>query len=225
MTMYEKLMTLPMFKGLSQEHLMELMEKTDLNFCNYSEGQVIVNRFSQCDRILCLISGKWEYEYIIGDNFITLQVDYGPGKVVGLNRLYGMDQEYGYNVTALQQCSVLEFTKPQYMKMIESNHICLINFLNYLSFGAQRHDTVLLHYNSDTYAGRLWTLVVILTDKDAGLIRIRYNNPSLFESSENNRNGLQKLMEAGVIEYNGKGMITINSRIKLSDYIESVQVI
>ena len=57
-SMYEILMDLPLFQGVSRDKLSELIEKTPFHFLKYSNGQEIIAANSNCTHMKFIISGK-----------------------------------------------------------------------------------------------------------------------------------------------------------------------
>ena len=56
-SMYEKLMELPLFQGVSRDKLSELIEKTPFHFVKYNAGEQVVSVNEECTHIRFVISG------------------------------------------------------------------------------------------------------------------------------------------------------------------------
>ena len=57
-SIFEILMDLPLFQGVSREKLSELIEKTPFHFLKYSDGEAIAAAGDSCTRIRFIISGE-----------------------------------------------------------------------------------------------------------------------------------------------------------------------
>nr|WP_304972367.1 hypothetical protein [uncultured Muribaculum sp.] len=57
-SMYEILMGLPLFKGVSREKISEIVEKAKFHFLKYLEGESLVAAHEACTHIKFIISGS-----------------------------------------------------------------------------------------------------------------------------------------------------------------------
>ena len=57
-TMYETIMSLPLFKGISRQQVSTFLEKTHVQFINYNPGERIVSVGDACTHIRYIISGE-----------------------------------------------------------------------------------------------------------------------------------------------------------------------
>lgn len=227
MTMYERLMMLPVFKGIGESQLSAFIEKTNLEFGTVPPGETVVSKGEVCDHLICVLSGSIMSTYSLFSGAITLKAVYGAGKVVGLTRLYGMDNTFGHSIHALEECGTMRFSKTQYMDMLRESPICLINFLNTLSYRSQMMENALTDLYSDNLAGRLATIVSVLTERDCigvtikGIRRICFREDAdcdLMDIKE-----MRILAERGLIEIKGDDEIRIASRNDLMDFAEEVK--
>lgn len=57
--------------------------------------------------------------------------------MIGADRLFGMHTNSGCDVVAEENTGVMEFSKEQYLNLINADSIYLLNFLNYISLKVQ----------------------------------------------------------------------------------------
>lgn len=151
-SMYETIMELPLFKGIGEEQLSLMLEKTSVEFLKFEDGDVI----SQADEIVSgvnfILVGRVRRTYML-DNF-SLGIDeiLGKGAVIGALHLYGLDTKYTATSTALGRVSIMRISKADYMNILLSDRIYMLNFVNYLSAAAQRPR--ILHQN--VKAASIW---------------------------------------------------------------------
>lgn len=137
-TMYETIMNLPLFKGLSHEQVSSFLEKTHIKFSKYSDGEKIVSAGERVKEIKCLISGQLRLHHNIGkNNMIRLTELRCTNEVLGADRLFGMNTTYEFDAYAVGNASTMEFSKEQYQNLLNAGSIYLINYLNFLSYGTQ----------------------------------------------------------------------------------------
>lgn len=171
-TMYDKLLMLPVFKGMGAEQLSSFLEKTQLGFNNYEAGATIRCSGDICDSVTAILSGDFETVTELAGGVSEVICSYGPGKVIGLEHLFGMDNHYSKTVKAVTDCGTMSFSKAQYMDMLQSNSISMINFLNYLSLKAQRLSIYIDTVCNDSLTARLATIISLVSDRDVKSIRI-----------------------------------------------------
>lgn len=137
-TMYETIMNLPLFKGLSHEQVSAFLEKTHITFSKYSDNEKIVSAEDRADVVRCVISGKIRVAHRIGkENTLKITELQHNNNVLGADRLFGMDTTCGFEAYAVGNVSTMEFSKEQYMGLLSSGSIYLLNYLNFLSYRAQ----------------------------------------------------------------------------------------
>lgn len=178
-TMYEMLMGLPLLKGVGKEQVSLFLEKTNIAFTNYIDGDVIVSRGEEAKMVKFVIKGEVSVSHNVSDGSIIVEEIAGTGRVFGADRLFGITKGYPYEVRSIGKTSIMEFSKQQYVTLLNSNWIYLLNFFNYLSLRAQRPVELLQEYGEGTIQSRLSLLVGIITSPDAIKITIRAGEESL----------------------------------------------
>lgn len=208
-TMYEKLMTLTVFKGIGAEQLSSILEKTHLEFASHDAGEYIKESGEDCREVTSVLSGEIETETSIAGGRSLMVCRYGAGKVFGLEYLFGMDNKYGSSLRALTRTGTMSFSKQQYMQMLSGNSICMINFLNYLSFKSQRISQYVDAICSDEFSRRLAAIVTLMSDRDCGEIRIE-NIRGISDSTcqaHTYEEELKKYEDTGILHMEGDTLI------------------
>ena len=57
-SMYETIMELPLFKGVSHDKISELIETTKFHFLKYGNGETIIESGETCTHLRFLVSGS-----------------------------------------------------------------------------------------------------------------------------------------------------------------------
>lgn len=216
--MYEKLMMLPIFKGINPEQMSEFLEKTHLEFNTYQTGSMIVTRGEDCGKLHCVLSGRIQCIYSLGGK-VRIAAEYDSGKVIGLERLYGMDTHYGYAVKALEECGTMSFSKGQYMSLMHANQICTLNYLNILSYRCQRAEYAVESLVTDSLTGMLAMAISILTDRDSQRI-LAQDVEQL--GSAGCGDELERLIQDGLVNRLSEHVVEIPSRTAFLDHARSL---
>ena len=73
---YQTLMQLPLFQGVSRSKLLELVEKTRFHFLKYEEGEKVITRSESCSHLKFLLSGSLRCEMNTYDGKVKLRCHY-----------------------------------------------------------------------------------------------------------------------------------------------------
>lgn len=181
-SIYEKIMNLSLFKGLSYDSISLFVAKTPLTFSKYEVGDVIINPDCACKSVKCLMSGKVNLSVTVCMGHLKISQTLPEGIVIGLDHLYGMDTDYGITVSALESCSIMEFDKKQLMDLLKDNQLIMINYLNYLSLNAQINIDILKTNILTTPLDRLKYIVEVTTRNKAEEIILESGHNALLEN-------------------------------------------
>ena len=217
--MYETLMTIPLFKGVSHEQISAFLEKTPLHFNNFQPGETLIAYGEECRNVTCLLSGKLQLERRVAGGRMLVRESLYAGSVIGLSYLFGLDTHYHFNATALTQVGIMEFSKDQLRRVLESNPIYLINCLNYLARRGQKCDEALPRFLGKHFGEKLGNLMIFSTDSNSREISVTAPYEPLwriFESAEfDARAEMRELSDRGIISIVNENKIEVLSRSQL----------
>lgn len=218
--MYEMLMDLPLFKGVGKDQISCFLEKTNIDFLNYSDSATVVDCGDPVKMIKFVISGRVRIIHPLDSASISVEEIAGFGRVLGAERLFGITTGYPYRVEALGKTSVMEFSKEQYVNLLHSDRIYILNFFNYLSLRAQRPVEAMMHYSHDDIRSRLCVLISMLTDPGSAGLAINATDEALAGYCGKTREEVSAwkgaAQEAGLITVS-EGCIRIRSRMEFLD--------
>lgn len=219
-SIFETLMDLPLFQGVSREKLAELIEKTPFHFLKFTDGQTIASAGDTCTHIRFIISGKAVVETPAQSLRVTVSETLTAPAVIGPEYLFGLNTSYPFSVTAKGTCGVLQITKADYVNILNSDRVFLFNVLNILSRNAQHGTANLLAVSSGSVAERLAFVVLSLTHHGATDIRINYKQRDLCALISTQRTTLvsavAKMQEEGILTLTPSEIIIPDRRCLLS---------
>ena len=173
------IMDLPLFKGVSKVLVSQFLEKTNVDFLNYESGETIMTEGEEVTMVRFVISGAIRLTHTFSTLSITVKETCGSGTVLGADRLYGISTLYPCDGEAVGKTSLMQFSKEQYVSLIQSNRIYMLNFFNYLSLRAQRPIDLLLGYPGGDLRARLSLLIKVITQPGAKEIEIEASDEAL----------------------------------------------
>ncbi|MCM1005136.1 MAG: Crp/Fnr family transcriptional regulator [Prevotella sp.] len=137
-TMYETIQGLPLFQGTTTEQISAFLEKTNVEFIKFYPGQIIAEVGEECTDIKFVISGTVETCMSIAQGQVSLCTHLGPNSVLSAANLFGMYTQYHKTFTCLTEGSYMKIRKSQYFDLLKTAPIYLLNYINFLSYQAQR---------------------------------------------------------------------------------------
>ncbi len=204
-SMYERIMGLPLFKGLGEAQISSFLEKTHLEFRNCKPGEIIVGRGERISKVMLLLSGRVKLSLKIENHDIYIIQKYSGGNVLCVERLFGMDTCSPYEIEALCESTVISFSKERYVNLLGSDNIFLINYLNYLSFRAQKAVDVPANIVAAGFKGFLASIVALFSDKTAEEIYVKGTEESFSKltgiSVLSIADDISSLCSRGIIDY------------------------
>ena len=223
-SMYEILMGLPLFKGVSHDKISEIVEKAKFHFLKYTEGNPIINAHEPCTHIKFVISGSVRSTISNSDGrFKVSQTLHAPG-VIAPEFLFGKAPFYPNSVVALEPTGVLQISKNDYMKILYTNEIFMYNFLNTLSMSAQKVVEGILSITAGSLEERIAFWIISLTQKGGQDIALTCKARDLYALFGVQRTSfiatLESMKQRGIIDYDNQE-IRIHSRDSLLEILNT----
>ncbi len=138
-SMYEKIMSIPLFMGLSHQQISVILEKTPITFSQFEIGDIVQEKGGIVTNYACMLEGELEIEHSIG-KWESLRIIETVDKPFTLNaeRLFGINRESDVTIHATNRTSILEFSKEQLLKILKLDNIVMLNYLNHLCLKGQK---------------------------------------------------------------------------------------
>lgn len=219
-SMYETIMDLPLFKGVGKDHVSQFLEKTPVAFHNYSDGELISVPGEEVKMIKFIIKGEVRICNTLDSLDLTVVERSGFGRVLGADRLFGISTGYPFKIVACGDTSIMQFKKEQYVNLLYTDKIYMLNFFNYLSLRAQRPTEAISSYAEGDISGIIRRMVAILTDPVAKSISIEGGIDNLAKYCGTDVRQIEQwidVMEREGVVRRGAGGIVIPSREKFLD--------
>lgn len=166
--MYDTLLSLPLFQGLSQADFNSLLQKIRLDFVRYEEGTVIFSAGDMCKSLAFLISGNVQSSRNGNEaDFTFLETIESPCLLEPYS-MFGRAGVYQRSYTALTQCSFLMVNKQYIYTELGKYNICRMNLLNILSGKVQQLDGHIWSLGGMTLRERIIRFIKGLSDIQYG---------------------------------------------------------
>ena len=170
--MYETIMELPLFKGIGEDQLSLMLEKTSVEFLRFEDGDVIYKVTDQVKSIDFILNGRVRQTFMLENFSIGVDEILGKGAVLGALRLYGIETIYGAEITSLGRVNIMRISKHDYMNILMSDKIYIMNFVNYLSAAAQKAPLLYQNVKAASINRSLSTLAFTFASRTADSVMI-----------------------------------------------------
>lgn len=224
-SMYEIIMDLPLFQGVSREKISDLVEKTRFHFLKYNDKDQIVTVGDACKHVRFIISGDVRVEIPSTNKKVMISEVLSAPNVIGADYLFGRDTIYPFNAYAHGKCGILQIEKADYINILQSDKVFLFNMLNTLSRNSQNVIQGILSLSTGTLTERIALFVIALTQRGGKDIRIIYKQKDFCMLLGVQRSAfiatMTKLHEDGVINFSGSE-IEIKSRERMFEILHSI---
>ena len=221
--MYQQLMQLPLFQGVSSEKITALVEKLPFHFLKFRNGEQIFAAGDPCTHMRFIVSGRVRLETPCDHLRVSLFQTLSTPHVLAAEYLFGRETTYPYHAVADGSCGLLQLRKSDYIKMLGSDKVFLFNILNYLSTGSQRSLGSILATRDGSVMERLAILVDALTITGATDVMLRYKQKDLCALLGTQRTtliaSLDKLSDEDILDYDSNELHILDQQ-RLTDLIQ-----
>lgn len=136
-SMYDTLLELPLFQGLTKENITSIIEKVKMGFHKYENKQSIALQNSRCNSLIFILNGKVKVTTSDENfNFTIEETIEGPF-IIEPHSLFGMNTCYQSSYTADNDVETLNIDKNYILSNLCKFEIFNLNYLNILSNRAQ----------------------------------------------------------------------------------------
>lgn len=178
-SMYETLMELPVFAGVSHNKISEMIGKYRFHFLKYHDGEVIVKAGEPCTHLKTLVTGTMRLTISNPAKEFSVSQKIEAPAVIYPDFFFGKTTNYPSTAIAIGQAGLMQIDKNDYLNIISSDHIALLNFLNILSMNSQLSTEGLISLASGSLGKRISYWIATLTQNNAKEITLEYNGKDL----------------------------------------------
>lgn len=170
--MYDTLLSLPLFQGMSQTDFNSLLQKIRLDFIRYEDGDVIIEKGNRCGSLAFLINGTVESSRSGMDGNFTFSELIEAPFLIEPYSMFGRAGSYQRTYTAIGSCSFLMVDKQYIYTELGKYNICRMNLLNILSGRVQQLDSHIWSLDGMSLRERIIRFIKGLSDILSGQKRL-----------------------------------------------------
>lgn len=212
--MFELLMELPLFQGVTRSRIEQTVGKAKFNFLKYPQGETIIRAGDSCDYLTFVISGSVRSTIVNANNRFAVSQTLKAPAVIAPDFLFGRTTCYPCTVEANDTVGILQISKTDYINILLSDQVFMFNYLNTLSVNAQKALEGILSLTTGQIDERIAFWIIALTQPGSTDIKLSCRKRDLcslfgvqrvaFEA------GLLSMKERGLLDYTSKDLLIRN---------------
>lgn len=181
-SMYEILMNLPAFRGITYNKVSQIVEKAKFHFLRFSPGNIIVDEGEECTFVKFIIKGVAKISIIDQAKRFSVEQTLTAPSMISPDFLFGRITRYPGRVVAQgsEDCGIVQISKNDYMQLLAGDEILILNMLNMLSMNSQQSLRGALAISTGSLERRLANWILALTQNDATDIAIHSERDNLY---------------------------------------------
>ena len=227
-SMFDTLMTLPLFRGVSQERMAETVGKAKFHFLKYLPNTTFIDAGERCTYLKFMLGGSARITTANADGRFKVAQTLTAPEVICPDFLFGIATSYPCSATAIDMVNILQVDKSDYLNILSSDPIFLINYLNYLATNAQKTIDGVMSITMGDVETRLALWVLCLTQARATDIVFTARTRdlcSVFGMQRSSFNAaMSDLADRGFITFNGQE-IRVTSRHAMAELLNAPQYV
>ncbi|MBQ0046344.1 MAG: Crp/Fnr family transcriptional regulator [Prevotellaceae bacterium] len=206
LTMFERLLQLPLFQGLTNLEISELMSHVRLDFVNYQAGDEIVGQDEPCKQLYCIINGDVMAEYRDPQGRFVLREKLKNLGIIEPFNMFGMYQKFSRTYLFDSDGITLAIDKQQFFRQFLARDIVRMNMLNISCNKFQQTQKLLCHGADNTIAEKIAKFIKANSITDKGHKSIDINMKVLADIVHETRLNVSKTLN----DLQNKDIITLN---------------
>lgn len=135
---YDKLLNLPLFQGMGHDSLWDIVEHVSFGFHRFESGDDIVRNGELCDYLFFILSGEYIVTTFSSDRDYRVEEEMSGICVIEPERLFALNQRFMRTYTAKTACQVMFLAKKDVQRLLGSQLIFRMNFINLISTQSQK---------------------------------------------------------------------------------------
>ena len=223
-SIYDTLLRLPLFAGVSHQKMSEIVGKFPFHFLKYADGDTIIRSGEPYTHLTSVISGQIITETESPDGqFRAIQTLIAPN-IIAPHYFFGRTTLSPHTATASGAAGILKIAKSDFLEILKSDSIFLFNYLNILSLQAQISTNGSMALIDGSPERRIAFRILTLTQPNSRNITLHCklgNLHSVFGLSKQAFIGaMNRLSELGIINFTD-AEINVNDRRELDALLNS----
>lgn len=217
--MFQTLMKMPLFHGVSYNKLSEIIGKHRFHFLKFADKEKIISAGDPCTHLSTIVSGKARVTINSSDERVKVSQTLEAPEPIAPDFFFGRTTRYPATVIASGECGIMQIEKNDYIEIINSDRIFLFNYLNMLSMNAQLSTDGVLALTSGDLRKRIAYWIIALTQLNGKDIIMECRQRDLYSVFGVQRQSLtaalDEMKEAGILDFTATRIAVADRKLLL----------
>ena len=201
--MFERLLQLPLFQGMTKKEIYDVISRVRLDFANHQPGDEIVMQGDSCKNLIYIISGELSSEYRDPQSRFILTEKLGNIGVIEVYKMFGITPRYSRTYTFETNGITLTIDKNMLLNQLMVNYIVKINMLNTTCNKFHQALKLLRDFPENTVQEKITKFILSYSSVNKGEKELRIKMTDLadfiHETRLNVSKSLNQMQEEGLI--------------------------
>jgi CRP-like cAMP-binding protein len=168
---YEILSGSPIFRGLAAAETEMALSSTHYRIRKYFPGSVVALSGEEVTSLQIVVSGLVKGEMVDFSGRVLKIEDIGAPRALAPAFLFGTDNRYPVNVTAVTEAEILTIDRNDFVRLLGSHGKLLTNYLDTISNRSQFLSEKIKFFTFKTIKSKLANYILGKTEKGASMVR------------------------------------------------------
>lgn len=153
--MYESLLRLPYFQGMSKDDITAILGKVPFEFKRFGDGDVLFRHGEKCEKFIILTQGAVSATAYAPDNTYNLTEELEAPAAIEPYSIFGYNTDYKRDYISKGDSATLAIDKHHLFGELTKHDIFTINLLNIICQRAQQTSHNSWNFNQTSISGRI----------------------------------------------------------------------
>jgi CRP/FNR family transcriptional regulator, dissimilatory nitrate respiration regulator len=213
---YTKLTEAPLFRGLTAKETEAILSTVPQRIRKYTAGSIISQSGEHVNSLMIVMSGTVKGEMVDDSGRVIKIEDIPAPGALATAFIFGNRNRFPVNVVAISDTEIMAIDKPDFLRLLMSNTIVLVNFLNMISNRSQFLSEKIKFLNFKTIKGKLAHFIIQKAENNKTDINLGMTQNDLADffgvARPSVSRAISELEQSGFIEASGKNIRIINRK-------------
>ena len=217
--LYDKLLELPLFIGISTDELSDIVGQTKFSFHKLAADKPLVSKEEKCTQLFFLMSGTLRVVSHADSHRYRIEEELSSPAVIQPEHFFGLMQRYTKDFTAQTDCSLLSLDKSEVLRLLDNYLIFRLNLLNCISMQAQRMGRIPWRQQSNDIRQQFVSFLRLRCLTQAGHKVLRIKMEDLAHELHQSRLNISRMLN----DLQCEGLLTISRGIVTVPQLEKLR--
>ena len=201
--MYENLLCLPYFQGMSKDNITAILDKIKLEYHNHGDKETLCQKGDECNSFILITKGEIISHAEAPDGTYSIEEEHNAPYALEPYSIFGYNTSYNRSYSAKGSCTTLTIEKGYFFSEFTKQDIFTLNFMNLISRKVQLLNEAIWRYTPTSIEGRIIAFIAKRCETAYGAKKVNIKMERLAtllcETRLNISRALNNLQSSGLI--------------------------